>query len=370
MRVSHTLGRSIHLSQACLGWTVFPLTVSLGFAQPDIAVVQTWVDSQSQLGKRLGHDLAIEARWTRWIRMPADAATKQLLAQDLSQTPDHPLRANQAAQRELVELGLTSERMLAAGGGRWRMSSVEKDRPDTLWHTGASDGDSWIWSGREVTVIDAARPPEGRDFPSMRYEYLQDLLHFMSGGLATPRSLTWKVETANGDTWVASASESGGEVRYRAEGKWDDVPGRAEVRSVHVDGQFPGVYSFDDWKDRDGIWSAGTVNYQSDSGFSQRNTLHEIGVAPRDRVKSLAATPSPYRADLLLGETRELMIVDLKGSQPKVAVQGPAGMTELDVVETPAARARKNLRFAGWAIGIGALVVILAFWWRKRGNIV
>jgi len=339
------------------------------WAQTPLADVQKWVDTQAALGDSLGNNLLIEARWSRTMRTPVDAATKAMLSQDLSKTPDHPMHGRQQQMRKRAEAGLTTDRTLIAGEGRWRLASVERDDPDTLWHTGGAKGDCWMWSGEEVTVVDAKHPPGGRDWSSLRHEYLDDVLNFLSGGLAgiPPRTFAWTVLAFDGSVWTAHADD-GTDHQYEASGVWDASQLHGEVRSIRVTGKYPRVVTFSDWGTRKRFWTAGTVEYQSASGYFQRNTLAHVSAPDVARVTTLSKVPSAQSGDELHDGLTPRVVIDLRGAQPTAVAMTPRGMAEVEIVETPEFRARRRLRWAGWAVGIGVAGVSLAFWLRKRSQ--
>lgn len=344
--------------------------------------VQVWVDDRSSLGEQIGGTLAIEASWGVNMRVPLDAATARDLSRDLSAYSDHPLRGRQQQVRDAAEKGIDSRRFLAAGNGRWRIAKDERGVDPTNWHSGGSDGDSWMWYKTEVTLVRAGQPPQGRDYPDLRFEYLSDVLGFLTGGLAELPPLTrrWSVTEYSGSKWKAVASVGNPPVTYTAEGGWDAAAGRGVVHAVTS----PGTRAeYSDWRDRGGFWTAGRVTVVSDSGYRWTHVLKEIATPTKDRVVALARTPTPGKPDPLLAEstpgegesgsasTTPLTLVDLRGSVPTAVQHGPSGLTQVPVEETPQVMARSPLRWAGWVMGgVLVMLVVAAWWYKKRSRVV
>lgn len=362
---------------ACLAAFVCPSRIV--FAQ-SVQEVQAWVDERSSLGDKIGGAFAIEASWTVNLRIPIDAATAEALSRDLSAYPDHPLRGRQQQVRDAAEKGVNMQRYLVAGNGRWRISKAEQGPDPTTWHSGGAEGDSWMWYKSEVTLVSAGQPPRGRDYPDLRFEYLNDVLGFTTGGLADlpPRTRRWKVTECSESKWKAVATVGEPPVTYTAQGGWNASANRGVVQSVSSEGS---LAEYNDWQDRGGFWTAGSVMVTSSSGYRWALVLTSIATPTRDRVVALARTPSPGKPDPLLAEsasgadgaisthTSPLTLVDLRGSEPIAVQSGPFGLTQLQVTETPQARARRQVRWAGWAIGASLAVLFGAAWvWKMRSR--
>ncbi|NUQ68327.1 MAG: hypothetical protein HUU18_08625 [Phycisphaerales bacterium] len=346
-------------------------------AAQTIQAVQAWVDERSSLGEQIGGSLAIEASWGVNMRIPLDAETARDLSRDLSAYPDHPLRGRQQQVRDAAEKGIDSRRFLVAGNGRWRIAKDERGQDPTNWHSGGFDGDSWMWYKTEVTLVNASQPPKGRDYPDLRFEYLSDVLGFLTGGLAELPPLTrrWKVTDYSGSKWKAIATVGEPPVTYTAEGSWDAAAGRGVVHSVTS----PGTRAeYSDWRDRDGFWTAGRITLVSDSGYRWIHVLKDITTPTKDRVVAVAQTPTPGKPDPLLAEsssgesvsaaaiTTPLSLVDLRSGEPTAVIHSPDGLTQVPVEETPQVKARRQLRWAGWAIGVSLAILICAVWMRTN----
>lgn len=343
-----------------------------------IEAIQAWVDERSTLGDKIGGSFAIEASWAVNMRVPLDAEAARALSMDLSPFPDHPLRGRQQQVRDAAEKGVDTLRYLAAGNRRWRISKDERGADPTNWHSGGSEEDSWMWYKTEVTLVEASRPPQGRDYPDLRFEYLSDVLGFLTGGLAELPPLTrrWKVTEFSGSKWKAVASVGNPPVTYAAEGGWDAAAGQGVVYSVTS----PDTRAeFTDWRDRGGFWTAGRVTLNSSSGYRWTNVLKEITTPTKDRVDTLARTPTPGKPDLLLAEstpggvgsghasTTPLTLVDLRGSEPTAFRHGPDGLTHVPIEESLQVKARRQFRRAGWVIGASLALLFGAAWmWKNR----
>lgn len=347
----------------------------VGVAQT-LEEIQAWVDERSALGERIGGEFAVEVNYTVNLRIPIDPATAEVLKRDLSAFPDHPLRGRQQHVRDAAEKGIDILRYLAAGNGRWRIAKTELGPDPTTWHSGGSGGDSWMWYGTEVTLVDASRPPHGRDYSDMRFEYLSDVLGFTTGGLADlpPRSRRWSVTERSGSGWKAIASVGEPPVTYTAVGGWNAAAGKGVVHTVISDGSRA---EYTDWRERDGFWTAGVVTVESTSGYRWVFVLKDIATPPQERVVALTRTPAPGKPDLLLAKTTPgtaesdpeyaspVTLVDLRGTVPTAVRGGPDGLTQLQVVETPHVTARRHFRWAGWGIGASLAILFGAAWWWK-----
>ncbi|MDX2131062.1 MAG: hypothetical protein SFY69_03285 [Planctomycetota bacterium] len=328
--------------------------------------VQGWVDGRSALGAQVGNKFAVEANWKVNLRIPLDPSTTEALARDLSEFPDHPLRGRQQKMRDAAEKGIETARYLAAADNLWRIAKDEAGPDGTRWHSGGSGDDAWMWYQTEVTVVHAERPPHGRDYPDLRFEYLVDILDFTTGGLADlpPRTRTWRVTEHSGSSWKAVAHVGEPPVQYTAVGSWDPGAGRGTVLAVTSD---TSRTEYSEWRERSGFWTAGVVKQSTNDGYRRTATLIDIGTPPREKVAALARTPTPGTPDALLTEAPPMTLVDLRGTVPSAIRHTPEGMIQLDLQETPQSAARRMFRWAGWAIG-GSLTALLgaAVWWRVR----
>lgn len=322
------------------------------------------------LGEQIGHALAIEARWDVNLRIPMDPATAAAVARDLSAYPDHPLKGQQQKVRDAADKGIDTHRYLAAADGRWRIAKHDPSPDGASWQSGGRVGDdAWIWYDTEVTVVNAARPPLGRDYADMRYEYLTDMLDFMTGGLAQlpPRARSWQIVEATGARWKAEAIVGDTAVTFTAVGGWDDSVGKGLVHSVSSTDGTRSEYS--DWKVHDGFWTAGKVVHKTETGHQWTLVLREIATPTPDRVAALARTPTIGKHDVLVADVSPETIVDLRGDVPAAARLEPGGVIQFRAAESPREASRRHFRWAGWAIG-GSLVALLGagWWWRVRGS--
>lgn len=350
------------------------------YAQSNRDTLQNWINQQSVLGEQIGRSLAVEAGWTTNLRIPLDAATIEALSRDLSKFPHHPLHGRQQQVRDQAEKGIDMRRYIAAGDDRWRMASIQEGPEGSSWHSGGSSGDSWMWHETEVTIVDAKRPPHGRNYPDMRYEYLIDLLKFMTGGLADipPRTRSWRVVEHSVAGWKAVATSDDPPLTLTAIGGWDAAVNKGVVHSVTVDGAYPSRTTFTDWKDRDGFWTAGTIRYDGSSGYKWINVLAHISTPSPSRIAAISRTPAPGKTDPLFEEpprgapeglsstASPVMLVDLRGDIPSGMQSSPAGVIPLQATETPRAQARRHFRWAGWAVGGSLAMLIGIMWWKAR----
>lgn len=348
--------------------------VSIAWAQSDIAAVQLWLDTQSQLGAQVGDDLGVEAEWKRWMAVEADERTVAFLSQDLSKTPDHPLHGRQAETRKRILEGMTTRHYLAAADRRWRIGYQEVDKPTARWHSGGTHDDGWMWSDSEVMVVNVDHPPESRDYPSLRFECLRAVLGMLSGGLAevAPRKVTWKVIQVSGGRWSAAQVKDDLSTQNReAFGTWNssatDEAGRVErIIVTKLDGSPMYEVRNSDWRNHDGLLAATTCEVVVRGKVVERTELISMKRVEAARVKALAAVPGPQAPDPLLGETSAVRVVDLRSARPTVSALGPEGMVDMPVIETPGMKSQRRLRYAGWGIGTGVVVIGAALWWRKR----
>jgi hypothetical protein len=328
----------------------------------------------AQTGERLGVRRALLVEWSVW-------SPSLVSEQDLRRAKDavrahsqHPARAQIGRMEWEVRHGINSERTLIMADGRWRTRQVWTGPGGDAVDSGMAGGDAWVWNADAVTVVKAENPPPGKDYASMRGDFMWDAMLLLSGGLSDvpPSKRTWSVVSMDGAGWKATATQPSGEKTRELEAvgsweaaaeKWVDV----SRLTVKEGGAVVASFGFEGWSTHaDSVRAATNVVVHDGSGnVAQRLKLKRI--AYLDMADAIATTKIPRQgeADLLRGMVQRLSVLDERRTTRELTYTTPEGMVELPMPDTADSRRAATLRRFGWVLGAGVAVILAGLAWKR-----
>lgn len=352
-------------------------------AQPTVAEVQAWFDSEWDAAKSLPELGDASIGWRLDLVYIPPRSELERLRREVPGKPDHPEKHLLQAYEERLRGKPTSmpRRLWSHGPGQWRWNT---DLPTGEFiDTVVMPKQAWSQSSAAIAIVDPRDGyPMGVGWPRQENTFWPELAHLLFGGLSVaglpgvhPRPValdgeSWRVEVILGDTENASQS-----VALEYQGRWDAGVGRGFVERLEVvaNGFDPSsvgettLYHDWEWNREIGRWVARQVEFFKPGGRADRVLVFEAASlgAPGefDRVTALPgeSTPDPVR-----GSIDYAQITDYR--KGVVASVGPDGTVHEKSLPQAAAGMRRDgwYRVAGWVAGGCVVLAVLAAFVRRR----
>ncbi len=338
-----------------------------------------WFRAEWKAAEKVGLPEGYYIDYSILTRVPGDEAELARLAGIIEGKPDHPLRRTHDELKSQIEIGpkTTRYRVWYGGPNRWRLSMTHPLHLPAGYEYAeiAYDGPrTWWMTPKELRLLDARRPPEGRDpagLISALPHYLNDWLAmgFSSG----PLGITPVSSVVRDGVWEATTASASGQRVWRYKGRVEGDRILADVRELIVcedDPKWLGhrkVWSEWYFVDAIGQWAATRVDSIDADGLAYMTTaLHEIRPLKAGELDALMTRPAADGTDPVRGLVTFTSIVDYGSGTAETWSEG-----ERVTVTLPPDASRQPppswLKPAGWtlvAVIVGALV-----WFRlKRGQ--
>ncbi|MCL4740712.1 MAG: hypothetical protein KJZ54_00755 [Phycisphaerales bacterium] len=337
-----------------------------------------WFRAEWKAAERLGVPEGHYIEYSILTRVPGDEAELERLAGIIEGKPDHPLRRTHDELKTQIEIGpkTTRYRLWYGGPSRWRLSMTHPLHLPAGYEYAeiAYNGPrTWWMTPKELRLLDARRPPEGRNPAGL----ISALPHYINDWLAMgfssgPLGITPVSSVVRDGVWEATTTSATGQRVWRYRGRIEGGRIVADNRELIVAEDDPTVVGYrSTWSDplyidAVGRWAAARVDrYDADGVAYMTTVLHEIRPLTSGELDGLLARPTPDGADPVRGPVTFTSIVDYGSGTAETWQDG-----ERVTVSLPTDASRQPappwLKPAGWslvAIIVGALV-----WFRLKRN--
>jgi len=337
-----------------------------------------WFRAEWKAAERLGVPEGHYIEYSILTRVPGDEAELERLAGIIEGKPDHPLRRTHDELKTQIEIGpkTTRYRLWYGGPSRWRLSMTHPLHLPAGYEYAeiAYNGPrTWWMTPKELRLLDARRPPEGRNPAGL----ISALPHYINDWLAMgfssgPLGITPASSVVRDGVWEATTTSATGQRVWRYSGRVDGDRIYTDVLELIVcedDPKWLGHRkAWSDWFDANAIgrWAAARVDSIDADGLAYMTTvLHEIRPLKPGELDPLLARPTPNGSDPVRGPVTYTSIVDYGSGTAETWQDG-----ERVTVSLPPDASRQPapawLKPAGWslvAIIVGALV-----WFRLKKN--
>ncbi len=360
-----------------LAWAIVVVGYATGVssAQPaSLAELQQWIDGQRRVVERLGHTDPVKLKWL--VRLPASVTREDVARteQELERFPDHPLRGRLAEMRERLSKGWVTERLLMAGGGRWRVAMTQTTGSQDIVDFGLDGDDTWSWSGPTVNVASSRTAPSGYEYATVVGEYRGDIVLLLSGGLFDTglAKRRWAAAWNADGSWTATCDFEFGSDRRSAvaQGVWRN--GKGEVAHVgvhHADGTLVYTIASEGWHESGcGVALAKVVDCRTPAASFRHLTLLECNPISQAEVRAASRVPDPARPDPLRESAQIQVVADHRGPRPAASVLAPEGRVKIPLTTPERDVATRRVRLAGWILGGLSLLGVVVTWlrWGRR----